>query len=742
MTSVGAGNDATFGEGVRRLRRAAGMSLTDLALRASYSRSYLSKLENRIALPNSGVARTLDRALGAEGLLMALAEPDLARKERRRRGQRAVTPFTLPAAPTAFHGRRAQLETIVTTLSGAGARDGTVPAIVVCGIAGIGKTALAVTAAHDLARRFPDGCLFVDLHGYTPERGAVIEEVLDDFLRLLGVDGDEIPAGAGPRVSLYRSILRDRQVLVVIDNACHSDQVRHLIPSGGGCAALVTSRDPLPSLNAAGTVRIGPLDEHAAVALLGSHPDDQQPALRRIAEICAGFPLALRIAAGLLAHHQVAPGRLLTELTVAGRPSEVLQDGERSIDSTLTVALSCLTPLQRTTLALVSLHPGPALTAEAVAWLAGRHAVPVEAVLAQLHGDGLLLTDASGGYTFHDLVRPHAVDLAHRELDEREREQALRRLVDGYVHAAHAASAALAPQRRRPDIDQRTPQHQVTFEDNQVAYAWCAREVAGIVALGALAHRQGWHTACWQLAYSMRDFYFLARALDPWTSSHRLAVEAAERDAYPWAYPATCNNLGLALVEQGDIKGGLDWYAIAMDAFTRLEDRVGQAVTLGHQAWAVYCLGRHRDGVLLGRRALKLYESTSDVRGRAITLRTLAVISAQLPDEDPVGMLTEALGLFDGLSLDAAMTLNCLGEVYRDQAGLLRAAHYFARAVRVARSCESGYEQARGLAGLASVARLAGHPDMAEALLLVAQNVDPQSRPQAKDGPRPPGARG
>lgn len=729
MTFGNTGGDETFGAALRRLRQAHRLSLSGLAQRVNYSRGYLSKLENSVALPNPAVAAICDQALHGGGLLVQRAEApgELAVKTRRGRGRPTVIPYALPAAPTIFCGRDDETTTIVTTLRDGARGPGRVPVVVVRGIAGIGKTALALTAAHRLASNYPDGCLFADLHAYGTLQPAQTTDVLDLFLRQLGVPGDEIPAGEPMRIAHYRSVLRDRRVLIVVDNARSSDQVSPFIPGAQGCGVLVTSRAAVPTLDAVATIRLGPISRGSARAMLGvADPDDS--ALGLIIDVCGGYPLALRVAAGLLASERhLTPGRLAARLTAAGRSAQVLDDGERSIDTALRTALACLPTAQRAILALLALHPGP-LAPEAAAWLLDHDPEQVGADLAQLHGDGLLTIDARGRYCFHDLIRPHAQQLSATELSATERDQALRRLVVGYVHATHATSIIFAPHRHRPTDLVTPPDHPLTFDGAQAAHAWCLHELPNLRMLGELAARRGWDRECWQLAYCLRDYFFLAKALDAWVSSHRAAVQAARRAGDEWAQAVTHNNLGLGLLEQGDITAGQDQYRMAMRIFQRLGDRAGLAATTGHRAWAAHCLGRYIHGYGLAQQALSLYQDTRDSRGVAITLRTMGLIAARLPDAyqiDPIELLNRALTHFNdlGLILDEAMTLNCLGEVHRERRSARGAAHHFVRAIRRSRDCQSRHEEIRGVTGLAVTVAIAGHPRISQQLLIAAREL-------------------
>ncbi|MEU3458113.1 hypothetical protein ABZ671_31685 [Micromonospora sp. NPDC006766] len=604
--------------------------------------------------------------------------------------------------------------------------------MVVHGIAGIGKTALALTAAHTLATDYPDGCLFADLASYGDNEPVPTTQVLDTFLRILGLDGDAIPADEHHRVALYRSVLSGRRLLVVLDNARQSRQVKPLIPGTHGCAVLITSRNSLPALDADAVVPVGPLAASAALRVLGAEPEAPSPDVMKVADACAGHPLALRIAAALLDGNPPATAaELAARLSTADRPAEVLQDDERRLADTLSAALISLSALDGTTIAHLALHPGPALAATAAGWLLQQPAERVATDLARLHRSGLLTSDSHARYGFHDLLAPLARDLAGRRMELGPRDAGLRRLVAGYLHAVRAASVTLSPYRFQPAPAADPPAGPLAFDSRAAAVAWCFTELDNIVALIKLTFERHWNAACWQLAYWMRDYFFLSKTLDRWIFTHRLAVEAAERDADLWAQAVSHNNLGLGLVEIGDVDTGMTHFRRAMRTFGDLGDTLGQAVTYGHQAWANYCLAQYVLAQRQVARAVSLYQQHGDQRGCAINLRTLGLINMNIPGADAEAPLLRSLRVFADLELplDQAMALNCLGELHLARGSHRKAARSFADAVRTARNCLSEQEHARGLAGLADVATASGHDWIGQMLRHAAQCVETQPQP-------------
>jgi transcriptional regulator with XRE-family HTH domain/tetratricopeptide (TPR) repeat protein len=720
----------SFGAALRQARTGRDLSLAGLSRLVHYSRSYLSKIETGLSTPNSALARRCDEALDAGGRLARLVP---ARPKARPATARAVTPadqpeltvrpFDVPVAPRHFVGREAELAETERLLIGrrelAGA--GSVPIVVLHGMGGVGKTALAVLAAHRLAAEFPDGCLFVSLHSYAADQPAIsVSDALDALLRRLGVPGRSIPERAEERAAYYRSVLYDRRVLVIVDDASRADQVRQMAPAGAGCAMLVTSRRRLTALDDGDPIRIDPLPLADAAALFRSvadTPDDPQiaPLVTDVVRSCGLLPLTVRIAA---AGHRGRDTDDLAELAQrladsATRLAE-LGDGERSATAILDASCTDLPAPQRRLLALLTLQPGARVTSQAAGWLTDEPADQCRRTLRGLTDDNLLLPVSADRYQMHDLTRTYAVDTLLHDLPDADRTAALRRLVTGYLAATTHVDERLTPHRHRPSIEPYTgaipPQ---PFPDASAAAAWVAAEQATVVEVLALAAVHGWNAACWQLAYALRGWFFLAKAWDAWLATHRIAVRAAEQDGNDWAVAVTRNNLGLALIERGQLVAADREYRLALPVFRALGDTHGAANTLGHLAWARYCTHRDAAAVRLGNKALELYEQRDARRGIGITLRTIAMAQTRLRRfADAEAALRRALAMFTdlGLDLDATMTLNNLGGLQAQLGHLTASVHIFGQAVERAAACGSRYEQARAYDGLTSAAAAAGRP--------------------------------
>ncbi|HEY1176817.1 MAG TPA: BTAD domain-containing putative transcriptional regulator, partial [Phytomonospora sp.] len=369
----------------------------------------------------------------------------------------------LPMGIAAFSGRAEALAEL-----GAVA-DGGVSLCAISGTAGVGKTSLAVHWAHSVRDRFPDGQLYVNLRGFDPEKTPMDPaEALGGFLDALGVAPARVPVGLAAQSALYRSLLADRRVLVVLDNARDAEQIRPLLPAAAGGFAVVTSRTQLTGLIAAGTAHPMNLDvltrDEAADLLavrlgrprVGAWPED----VDRIVERCARLPLALAIVAARAAV-QPAFGLdvLADELDASAGVLDAFDSRDPGTDlrSTFSWSFQALGPHAARLFRLLGLHAGPDIPVHAAASLAGVTPQRARRLLLELDQARMLDEHAPGRYAFHDLLRSYACELAYCCGHREEREEALRRLMDYYLHTANRAAGLLDPNRRGIALGERAP---------------------------------------------------------------------------------------------------------------------------------------------------------------------------------------------------------------------------------------------------------------------------------------------
>ena len=401
-------------------------------------------------------------------------------------------PAQLPADLATFTGRECELDELLRFARGGGAPPTAVVISAIDGMAGIGKSALAVHAAHRLAGEFPDGQLFVDLHGYTTGmRPADPADVLDHMLRSLGVSGAQIPPTLAERAALWRTRLHDRRVLVVLDNALDEAQVCPLLPGAPGCLVLVTSRRRLADLDDALPISLDVLPPPDAVALFNRAAGTDWSAGRHVGQIneivrlCGRLPLAIRIAAARLRHRPAwTPADLAERLRDQQHRLAELQSGQRSITAAIDLSYAHLDQKRQGLFRLLGLHPGPDFDAFAAAALADLTEHDAERLLDDLLDVHLLQQRRPNRYQFHDLVGSHAADTCARVEPEATRQRAVTRLFDHYAHTASAAAGVLYPHDadRRPRLS--TPDTLAPVLDDRASAAeWLDAELANLLAV-------------------------------------------------------------------------------------------------------------------------------------------------------------------------------------------------------------------------------------------------------------------
>ncbi|GGO62101.1 AfsR/SARP family transcriptional regulator [Nonomuraea cavernae] len=404
--------------------------------------------ETRVALidelgiePGTELTQLHHRILAADPTL-ALAEHH-EQPEEEEPAPELPRPAQLPAAVNDFTGRREIVGRLRTLLSAQASSEG-VPVAAICGIGGVGKTTLAVHVAHATADLFPDGQLYVDLRGNTGEATAP-ESALGAFLRALGIPADVIPERPAERSALYRSILADRRILVLLDNARDAEQVSPLLPGSPGCAAIVTSRVKLADLPSARLIDLDVMEPDEALSLFAAVAGPERVAAEHgaamdVVAACGFLPLAVRIvAARLAARPSWTVASLVSRLTDEQRRLDELRVGNLAVEATFALGYGQLEAAQARAFRLLSLPSGPDISLGAAAAVLSMTPLETEDLLESLVDASLLEAPAPGRYRFHDLIRL----FARRILDKTERPQArtmaLRRLLGFYLASAQSA---------------------------------------------------------------------------------------------------------------------------------------------------------------------------------------------------------------------------------------------------------------------------------------------------------------
>ncbi|WP_460492139.1 ATP-binding protein [Dactylosporangium cerinum] len=445
----------SFGELLRRHRHAARLTLEQLAEASGVSTRTLSDMERgRSRGPQHRTVTAL-----ADALTLGEADREqllhLARDGRLRdHWTRPTGLCELPRSVGDFTGRAAELAWL-DDLVQEGGSPGVAGVGLITGPAGLGKTTFAVRAAHVLLPRFPDGVCFLDLYGMSPQPLATADALLQ-LLRALGVADPRIPGDTAGRASLYRSLLRDRRVLVVLDNAASEEQVRALLPGGGAAWVVVTSRRLLTGLEGVRRLNLGPLPVAEAIDLLTGilgerSASDGEPALTQLAQLCGGLPLALRIVGNRLVSR---PGwnaaDLAARLTNEKRRLDQLSAGDLKIATAFGLSYDQLVGSARRVFRRLALVPGRDFDAALAAVFGGTPIEEAWDALDELVDLGLLQDGTSGRYRFHDLVRLFARDRLQQEDTAAERDAATARTTSWLLRMATTAGRWFEPAHGRP----------------------------------------------------------------------------------------------------------------------------------------------------------------------------------------------------------------------------------------------------------------------------------------------------
>jgi tetratricopeptide (TPR) repeat protein len=609
---------AEFGGLLASRRQAAGLSQAELAERSGMSVRAISNLERgRTLWPHPDSVQRLADALGltaadragfgaAAGRRLARGGAEAAGTGEAAgegggggagtgesgAGETPVIPRRLPGAVRQFTGRKNELALLTGLLDQAAAGEPPAATIaVIAGMGGVGKTALAIRWAHQAAPRFPGGQLYADLHGYDPSAAPVpAGDVLAGFLRALGVAGSDVPDTVDERAAAYRSLLASRRVLVVLDNARDTGQVRPLLPGDPGCMTVVTSRDALGGLVAgdgAERLTLDPLPLPEAVDLLGGliggRVADDPDAAARLAHQCGRLPLALRVAAELAATRGGATLADLTgELADMRHRLEVLQTGgdqRTTVRAVFTWSYQDLNPAAASLFRLLGLQPGPDIPAAAAARLAGLPMAEAQAAADQLTRAHLLQEQVPGRFSSHDLIRVYAAEQAAAHDSEPQRTAALSRLLGYYLDTAVRAVELLypgGPGQPPGDGAGPVPEPDPAVRDRPAALAWLDAERANLAAAATYAARNGLPryaiglsaTLFWHLSYGAH----LPEAHAIHSAAALAAAQAQDRRAQAHALI----NLGGVALRQSRTSEAADHYRQALDLCRDCGDRFGE----------------------------------------------------------------------------------------------------------------------------------------------------------------------
>jgi DNA-binding SARP family transcriptional activator len=646
----------------------------------------------------------------------------------------------LPGDVADFTGRAAELEMLLAT-------DPTPASVVIealDGMAGVGKTTLAVHAAHRLAASFPDVQLFIDLHGHTSDQDPVSPmAALDALLCALGVPADAIPNDLDARAALWRAELATRRAVLVLDNAGSAGQVRPLLPGTSRCLTVITSRHRLADLETTHTLSLDVLSEQDAMALFGrivgaERLTGQLAAAGEVISLCGRLPLAVRIAGGRLRSRPAWTVRHLAgRLCQAATPLTELSTGDRSVAAAFTLSYQHLDPAQQRMFRLLGLHPGVLFDAAAAAALTADSSVDAGRLLDTLVDAHLLQEPTAGRYRFHDLLRLHAAATVAAHEPEHVREQALAQLTDFYLHTAYAASRQLDSQFQTIDIGEPAPDYVCPhLPDEAAAMSWFDTNHANMLAVLREAEEQHRFARVWQLAWTLDNYHYRRGHIQASLMSWRAGLAAAERLGDVAVQAKAHRRLGIAYGPAGEHAEAVRHLRLSLTLAERVGDVAGQAGA--HFVLALTWRRRDDERVLTHiTSALRLYRELGNTQWQIRSLSMLGACEARLGRHDAARVHCETALTLCRQNHDhygEADSLDSLGALAGHTGQHTTALDHYRAALAAWRNLDNTYRQADTLTAIGETHATMGRPDaVREAWQEAADLYESQGRAKEAD---------
>ena len=675
---------------------------------------------------------------------------------------------TLPRDIGSFIGRRRELRALMAAVA-TGPASGVVGIYAIGGMAGVGKTSFAVHAAHQLAARFPDGQIFLPLHGHTPGQAPVApEDALAKLLQISGITAGQIPQSLEARAALWRDHLASKRLLLLLDDAAGHEQIRPLLPGTASNLVIITSRRRLIALEDTYSVSLDTLPPEEAARLFiqiaarpGLEPGDAD--VDQIAQLCGCLPLAVGMQARRLHHHPTwtAPD-LAADLATAHDRLALMQTENLSVAATLDLSYQDLSAAEQRLFRRLGLFPGHDIDAFAAAALNDTDLATSRRLLEALYDHYLLTEPAPGRYQLHDLVRARARTVAAAD-PAAERDQALERLLDYYQHTAAAAEALLtrhprtwpaAPAATRPPgATPALPERQQALAWSRVEranllacldYASAGRRHARVIALTAaiaalLRHDGPWADALSRHATALRAAQHLGDRLGEAGTWHEIGVIQRLTGDYPQAmqaqqaalsiYRGHGNRLGeanawheMGVIQRltGDYPQAMQSQQAALSIYRGHGDRLGEANARYEQGALEYLTGDSQAAVEAQQAALGIFLDLGDELGQAHALLYLGAVRYQVGDDQAAAeVLQAALDIYrdHGDQHGQANALQQLGAARQRRGDYDGAADAFQAALQICQDLGYRGGEANALHYLAATRRQSGdHEGAADAI--------------------------
>ncbi|MFJ4684516.1 BTAD domain-containing putative transcriptional regulator [Streptomyces sp. NPDC088789] len=642
-------------------------------------------------------------------------------------------PRQLPRPPRRFVGRARETGLLD------GCRRNAETLAVIVGPAGVGKTALALHWAHRAADHFPDGQLFLDLRGFDRAEPMTPDEALPLLLQGLGCAPKDIPLGLDAQSALYRTLLVDRRVLVVLDDVADAAHVRPLLPAAEGSLTLVTSRyrlNGLVTLDGAYRVTCDVLESGEALELIsgavgsdvvGADPDTAA----RLVEMCDRLPLALCAASSWIGDRPGSMKKYVSELSDRGRLARLHVEGEDSVAvrAALDLSYSGLSAEARHAFRCLGLLPGTGRSISAVAATARLSTAETEELIRQAHRVHLVRDLDAGRLTWHDLAHEYAWHRALADGDAAERRAAVERTLDHYLQSVMNTARVCGHHVPRPAPDPVAGSVPREFTTSEEAYAWFDAEWEDISAAIAHAAEHGPARFSWQIVQAAQDLFHHRRPLSEWIRLAGVGLAAAEREGDVAGQAAMWLSTGHARWRHGDLRTALTWYERGEELARRADWPLGEAAGLQGKGVSLKLLGRPREALPCYLRATALYRMLGMRRSEAIMQINTASLNLALGRfTEAEQAVSEAMALADDGNQFPSLALAYLSLVRQKQARWAEAEAAGRESLSMSRATGSLYAQAIALEALGRTRADAGQDERAvrtyEEALAVAEQVE------------------
>ncbi|MEY9894705.1 tetratricopeptide (TPR) repeat protein [Catenulispora sp. MAP5-51] len=678
---------------------------------------------------NQDLVVAITRALG-------LAEPDVARWRaaciRVHAAAKSGGPVgvlrQLPAHLASFTGREAELARLRNAIA---AHDGNaVPTVVISaieGMGGVGKTQLAVRVAHALVRegRYADLQLFVNLRGFDAEQGpADPSEVLDTFLRALGVPAQQIPAGRNERATMFRDRIHGQHAIIVLDNAADEDQIRPLTPASPTCLVLVTSRRSLIGLEHADLHVLDVFTVAEGIALLrrvaGADRVDAEPAAAAaIVEACGRLPLAVALAASRLRSRPTwTLAHLETRLRAGG--TAALGQTRRGPRAAFDLSVQGLDPPERRLFGILGLNPGPDFCAHTAAAMAELSVAEAASTLERLLDEHLLEQRVADRFEFHDLLRAYAAERAGDDLSGGEHDNALRQLMTWYMTTMDAAGRTMKPGRSLPEYRGDVPRlAALDFDSPAAAAAWCERELANLVAVTDLAVASDTAVLGWRLPLTVSTFLGVSANWREWERLHLRGLDCAQRTGDTAAQMKLLSGLGISSERLGELDAAESYLEEALGLARKLGEQRTEASVLSNLVAIYSRSGRAELGLAAADRAVEIGRGLGDVHVERTAMQNSSscLLILKRPAEARARLL-EAVELYraPGDEISLGLVMGNIGFTNIALGQYEEADRAYRQYLELGRYSNDLHGQTEALCGLASVRKAMGKTAEARSL--------------------------